>query len=173
MIINNKRGILFWITGLSGSGKTTIAKKIHKQIIKNYGPTLLINGDELRKYFGLKGYSFQERKKIGFSYSKFFKKVTEQNINVLFAGIVLIKKIRYWNRKNIKNYLEIYIKSSTKKIIEKKYKNLYKKTNNIVGIKIKAEYPSNPDIIIYNNFTKKIDNLSKNLLKKIDQKIND
>ena len=63
MIINNKRGILFWITGLSGSGKTTIAKKIHKQIIKNYGPTLLINGDELRKYFGLKGYSFQEREK--------------------------------------------------------------------------------------------------------------
>ena len=33
--INSKKGILFWITGLSGSGKTTIAKKIFPTIKKN------------------------------------------------------------------------------------------------------------------------------------------
>ena len=173
MIKFKNKGILFWITGLSGSGKTTIAKKIHKQIIQKYGPTLLINGDEIRKFFHLTGYSFEEREKIGFSYSKFFKKITDQNINVLFAGVVLIKKIRNWNRKNIKNYLEIYIKSNTKKIIKKKYKSLYKKTNNIVGIKIKAEFPLKPDIIIHNNFDKKINILSKNLIRKIKDKIDD
>ena len=172
MIRYKNKGILFWITGLSGSGKTSIAKKIHKQIIKKYGPTLLINGDEIRKIFHLKGYSFSERKKIGFTYSKFFKKMTEQKINVLFAGVVLIKKIRIWNKKNIKNYCEIYIKSDLKKIIKKKYKSLYKKTNDIVGIKIKSEFPSNPDIIIKNNFEKKINILSQELLKKIEKKIN-
>ena len=36
------KGILFWITGLPGSGKTTIAKKIYKQIVQKYGLTLLI-----------------------------------------------------------------------------------------------------------------------------------
>ena len=37
-----KKGILFWIEGYSGSGKTTIAKKIRLSIIKKYGPTILI-----------------------------------------------------------------------------------------------------------------------------------
>ena len=173
MIKYKNKGILFWITGLSGSGKTTIAKKVHKQIIQKYGSTLLINGDEIRKFFHLRGYSLEEREKIGFTYSKFFKKLTDQNINVLFAGVVLIKKIRTWNRKNIKNYLEIYVKSNTKKIIKKKYKSLYKKTNNIVGIRIKAEFPLKPDIIIHNNFDKKINILSKNLIRKIKDKIDD
>lgn len=173
MIKFKKKGVLFWITGLSGSGKTTIAKKIYKQIVLKYGPTLLINGDEIRKFFRLRGYSFQEREKIGFSYSKLFKKITDQNINVLFAGVVLNKKIRIWNRKNIKNYLEIYIKSNTKKIIKKKYKSLYRKTNNIVGIKIKAEFPSNPDIIVQNNFDKKVHVISKNLMKKVKDKLDD
>ena len=44
-----KKGTLFWITGLSGSGKTTIAKKIKKDIQNLYGPTLLISGDDIRK----------------------------------------------------------------------------------------------------------------------------
>ena len=53
---NLKKGILFWITGLSGAGKTSIAKAIKSQIIKRYGPTLLVNGDDLRNLFMLKKY---------------------------------------------------------------------------------------------------------------------
>ena len=52
--LNKKKGILFFIQGLSGSGKTSISKKIKNQIIKNYGPTILISGDNLRKIFELK-----------------------------------------------------------------------------------------------------------------------
>ena len=48
---NKKKGILFWITGLSVSGKTTIAKKIKKEIIEFYGSTLMISGDNIRKIF--------------------------------------------------------------------------------------------------------------------------
>ena len=47
---NNNKGFVIWITGLSGSGKTTVAKKIKKKIIEQLGPTVLINGDDLRKY---------------------------------------------------------------------------------------------------------------------------
>ena len=35
--LDKNKGIVFWITGLSGSGKTTIGKKIKTKIIKNYG----------------------------------------------------------------------------------------------------------------------------------------
>ena len=51
IIRNRDKGILFFITGLSGSGKTSIAKKIHKEISQLYGPTLEISGNNFRKIF--------------------------------------------------------------------------------------------------------------------------
>ena len=170
-LINNK-GILFWITGLAGSGKTSLAIKIHKKINKLYGPTIYFSGDQIRKIFNLKGYELDERTKIGYMYSNFFKFITNQNINVIFAGIVLIDEIRRWNKKNIQNYLEIYINTKIKNILLNNKKRLYKKNyNNIVGINIKPALPKNPDIIITNNFSKSINELSKILLKKITQTI--
>ena len=51
-IIRNKdKGILFFITGLSGSGKTVISKKIQKEISKLYGPTLEVSGNDFRSIF--------------------------------------------------------------------------------------------------------------------------
>ena len=54
---NQNLGKLFWITGLSGSGKTTIAEKIKEKISKKYGPTLTISGDDLRKIFNYNKFS--------------------------------------------------------------------------------------------------------------------
>ena len=56
LIKNKNKGILFWVSGLTESGKITIAKKIKKDIINNYGPTLLVSGDNLRKIFNFKKY---------------------------------------------------------------------------------------------------------------------
>ena len=58
------KGIVFWITGISGSGKTQIGKKVKKHIIKNYGPTILFSGDDIRNIFNLKKYSFKDRMKV-------------------------------------------------------------------------------------------------------------
>ena len=73
-IIKNK-GILFWITGLSGSGKTTIAEKIKIQISKKYGPTLTLSGDDLRKIFSFNKFSKKQRLNYALSYSKFCKRI--------------------------------------------------------------------------------------------------
>ena len=49
--LKKNKGILFWITGLSGSGKTAIAEKIKSNILNKYGPTVAVSGNELRKIF--------------------------------------------------------------------------------------------------------------------------
>ena len=168
---NKKKGILFWITGLSGSGKSSIAKNIFNQIRKEYGPTILFHGNNIRSIFELKDYSFSGRQRAGLMYSKLFKKIIDHKINVIFAGIVLIEKVRKYNRQNIDNYIEIYIKTDKKNIIKKKYKKLYFKTKNLVGLKIKPEFPKNPEIIIKNDLNKNIKKLSQDLIKNIKKKI--
>jgi adenylylsulfate kinase-like enzyme len=169
---DKKKGILFWITGLPGSGKTNIARKINNQIKNLYGPTLFVNGDDLRNIFSLKKYDKKSRLAYSKQYCKFAKFITNQNINLVFAIVGMMHEPRNWNRKNIQNYLEIYIKSDIKKIIKKNKKKLYKnKTNNLVGLDIKPQFPKKPDITILNNFDDSINTLSKNLINKIKLKI--
>tara|TARA_B110000008_G_scaffold279933_1_gene329751 strand:- start:3689 stop:4219 length:531 start_codon:yes stop_codon:yes gene_type:complete len=171
--LNKNHGILFWITGLSGSGKSVISKKIRAQIRKNYGKTIVLSGDDIRNIFNLKGYSYQERLTTVLKYCKLIKKITSQNINVIFSVIGMIDEIRIWNKKNQKNYIEIYIRTNVKKIIKNKKKKIYlNNASQLVGIDIKPEFPKNPDIIIENNFKKNTNQLSNILLKKINNLIN-
>lgn len=166
--INKRKGILFWITGLSGSGKTSIAKKIIRDINKKYGPTLEVSGDDLRELFSYNKYSRKQRYIYATSYSKFCRQITNQNINVIFSTVSMFHKVRDWNKKNIDNYLEIYIKSDIEKLINKKKKFFYEgKHKNIVGKNQNAELPKRPHITLNNDFTFSIKKLSQILLKKI------
>ncbi len=169
----NNKGYLFWITGLSGSGKTQIAKKIYPKIKKKYGPTILFSGDDIRRIFNLKGYSYKERLETVMKYCKLAKSITNQNINVIFAVIGMMHTVRSWNKKNITNYVEIYIKSDLKKIIKKGRKKIYHQNkNNIIGLDINAEYPKRPNIILNNNFEKNIKEYSLDLITKIQKHLN-
>jgi adenylylsulfate kinase-like enzyme len=165
---NKKKGVLFWITGFSGAGKTSIANRIKKDITKEFGPTILINGDDLRKIFNLNKYDQTSRLEYGKQYCRLVKFVTDQNINLIFTVVGMYDELRAWNNKNIANYLEIYIKTSISKIKKKRRKKLYlKKNTQIVGVKIKPQLPKRPHITINNDFKKSIKEMSNFLVKKI------
>ena len=170
--INKKKGILFWITGLSGTGKTSIGRNIKKDIVKNYGPTLVVSGDDIRNAFNLNKYDKISRLKIGKQYTRFCKILTNQNINIIFSVVGLFHELQKYNRLSIKNYVEIYIKADlfkVKKISKKKHYN--KKTSNVLGLDIKPEIPKNPHIIIKNDFKNSKSVISKNLFKIIKKKL--
>ena len=167
---NDSRGILFWVTGLSGSGKTAIAEKIRGNISNKYGTTVAVSGDNLRKIFNYKKFTKKDRLAYALSYGKFCKYITDKKINIIFSTVSLFNKVRKRNRSNIKNYIEIYIQSDINKIIEKKNKFFYKGNyKNIVGKNIKPEFPQSPHIKIKNNFSKSINVLAKELIKKISK----
>lgn len=168
--INKKKGILFWITGLSGSGKTSIAKKIWPHVKKTYGPTIMVNGDNMREIFDLKKYDKVSRLNNAINFSKFSEYIINQGINIIFANIGMFHKARERNRSKIKNYIEIYIQAKLNKIIRKGKKKIYKKNViNIVGKDISPELPKSPNIKIKNDFKKNINQLSEQVIKKIDK----
>jgi|TARA_B100001059_G_scaffold235429_1_gene281020 adenylylsulfate kinase-like enzyme len=167
--INKESGVLIWITGLSGSGKTSLAHEIHKFVEGKIGPTVVISGDSLREIFNYKKFDKKSRLKYAMTYASFCRKITSKKLNIIFATVSLFHKVRLWNKNNIKNYLEIYIESNIEKLIKKKKKFFYKtRLKNIVGKNIKAEFPKKSHIIIKNNFDKSIPSLKKELIKKLN-----
>ena len=168
MKINKKRGILFWITGFSGSGKSSIAKKLKGKIEKSYGKTIILSGDNFRRVFKFKKYDKNSRLEIGKKYSNFLNIILKQKINIIFTVVGLIDELRYHNKSVFKNYLEIFIKANIKKILkESKKKHYMQKQKNIMGLDIKPEFPKKPRIKVYNNFNKSSNFLAYNIYKKI------
>tara|TARA_E500000331_G_C17263555_1_gene716243 strand:+ start:2874 stop:3404 length:531 start_codon:yes stop_codon:yes gene_type:complete len=171
-IKKKKPGYVIWVTGLSGSGKTSIAKGLKKEIESILKPTIVISGDDIRKIFKLKGHTYEDRKNYIKYYSNLCKFLSDQNVNVIFAVVGLFEFIRKWNRENLKNYIEVYIKSDLKKIIKLKRKNIYTKfKKNIVGRDIIPEFPQRPDIIVKNNLNVNLENLIKETSSKIKKMI--
>ena len=79
----------------------------------------------------------------------------------------MFNKVRSNNRKNINNYIEIFIESDLKEIIKKGKKKIYKTKKYIVGKDIEPQFPKTPNIKIKNNFKKNIDQLASELFNKI------
>ena len=105
MRLKKNKGIVFWITGLSGSGKTTLGKKIKTEIIKNYGPTILFSGDDIRKIFDNKRYGAEDRLKVCSHYSKLCNNISNQNINVIFCTVCLINKVQNYSLESSQIFL--------------------------------------------------------------------
>ena len=72
---SKKYGKIFWITGLSGSDKSTIGEKL-KTLIKNkYGKTIIIHGDDIRNiYVGLIKYQLSLK-----LFKNFFQCINQAN----------------------------------------------------------------------------------------------
>ena len=97
--IKKNCGILFFVTGLSGSGKSSISKELIKKIKKKYGPTFLYSGEKIRKVFGFNGYSRNDRIELGKKNINLINYILSQKINVLYDAIALLKILRTLKKK--------------------------------------------------------------------------
>ncbi len=172
--LNKKEGILFWITGLAGSGKSSIARLLLPKIQKHFGPSIIISGDNLRNLGNFRKYTKEDRLKFSNNKLKFCKLILSQKVNMVYSTISMFHKVREINKKKFSNYIEIYIKTDVKKIINKDKKKIYsrKKMKNIWGVDIKPEFPKKPDIMIVNDFKKPVKYYSNQIFHKLKKIIN-
>ena len=156
-----KIGKVYWICGLAGSGKTTIAQQFCKKLeLKGFTP-ILLDGDNIRESFNLpRDFSYEGRLKLAKIYSRLAKMLSDQGFLVIVSVIAMFDEIFNYNKKNIKNYTEVFLDVPISELVLRDKKKLYSKgfkgeIKDVVGIDIKAEFPKNPDIKIsnYGNLT--------------------
>jgi adenylylsulfate kinase-like enzyme len=141
----------YWITGLSGAGKTTFAEMLRNELLSLDQPVLYLDGDDLRGVIKSIGYSRQDRIANGLLYASLCRLVVSQNINVIISVIGLFSEIHEWNRRNIKGYCEIFIDVPIDELVRRDPKGIYKKAlsgelQNVAGIDLKVDYPVKPDL---------------------------
>jgi len=143
----------FWITGLSGSGKTTVANAMVQQLGRYGIKPLLLDGDELRQALPHgQGYTYEDRKKLANSYARLAKLFTEQGHFVICATISMYDSVRAWNRKNIPGYHEVYLKVDLQTLKARDPKALYANATcngdaPVIGLNTTFEEPKQPDMI--------------------------
>ncbi|MCK4562415.1 MAG: adenylyl-sulfate kinase [Flavobacteriaceae bacterium] len=176
--LNNQNSFLIWFTGLSGSGKSTIANalefKLHEEGYKTYA----LDGDNIRK--GINNdltFSPEGRKENIRRIAEVANLMVDAGLVVLAAFVSPYKKDRE-NIKNIvgkDNFVEIFINTSIEECEKRDVKGLYKKARageilNFTGINAPYEAPENPDIEIVTD-NKTVEESVKEIYKLIQSKL--
>jgi len=143
---------LYWFTGLSGAGKTTLGSLWYNYLKSNKNNVVFIDGDMLRYVLDDHGYSNEERKRGAFQCSRLCALLVDQGIDVICCTISMFDDVRNWNRENIHDYCEVYIRATMETLIKRDQKGLYTQgVSNVVGVNLEFEEPKTPDIILDNN----------------------
>lgn len=151
-------GQVIWITGLSGSGKSTTAKQLALLLESHKQPVVLLDGDELRTVFEPfmgKETSYERAARMAFAtvYSNLCSLLARQGLIVIIATISLFDEIHTLNRLTMPNYFEIYLDVPLDVLKQRDIKGVYgssreNESSSVVGSDLQFDPPKNPDLKI-------------------------
>tara|TARA_B100000427_G_C15378031_1_gene537547 strand:+ start:13 stop:600 length:588 start_codon:yes stop_codon:yes gene_type:complete len=169
---NGHPGLVIWFTGLSGSGKSTIANELDLELNKRGLRTYILDGDNIR--MGLNkdlGFSQESRKENIRRISEVAKLFADSGTIVITAFISPYKEDRDLARCVIgSDYIEVFVNTPIKECIKRDPKGLYKKAiageiKGFTGIDSPYEEPLNPEISLDNLSIEKSTEIIINILK--------
>ena len=149
------RGFVVWLTGLSGSGKTTIARTVEEALKSmNRRCVVVLDGDEIRRHLSPDlGFSKRDRElnveRVAYLSHILFR----SGIITIVALISPFRTSRDHARKLIGDFVEVWVKCSLETCKKRDPKGLYAKVmmgeiTDFTGIDQNYEIPFNPEIVL-------------------------
>jgi len=148
--------LLIWLSGLSGSGKSTIANELEKKLYENGCLSYLLDGDNIR--VGLNndlGFTDEGRKENIRRIAEVSRLMIDAGLIVITAFISPFDKERKLAKSLVleNNYFLVHVNCSVAKCEERDVKGLYKKARNgeiknFTGIDSPYEIPKDPNLIV-------------------------
>lgn len=152
---NRERGCVVWFTGLSGSGKTTIAQVVENELLAAGVPTEILDGDVVRENLS-KGLGFsKEDRDTNVRRIAFVAHLLQRNGTfVITAAISPYRRVRHEARQMAKDFVEVYAEAPLEVCEERDVKGLYAKARageikGFTGVDDPYEAPEAPEVTCY------------------------
>jgi len=154
--LNGHNSFLIFFTGLSGSGKSTIANGLEERLFKEKISTYVLDGDNVRRGINKNlGFSPEDRSENNRRIGEISKLFIDAGIVVLAAFVSPYRKDREFVKNTVgsENFVEVFVNTSLEVCEKRDVKGLYKKARsgeikNMTGISAPYESPINPDVEI-------------------------
>lgn len=150
---NRHAACVIWLTGLSGAGKSTVAKIVAQKLRSQNKPVEELDGDAIRSVFPQTGFTRSDRnehiRRVAFLASR----LEHHGVTVVVSLISPYEDSREFAKSLCKNFLEVYISTPLSICQSRDPKGLYKKfeqglIKNMSGLDEPYEIPTGPDIIV-------------------------
>lgn len=149
-----QKGFTLWFTGLSGAGKTTLARLVETELSARGHKVEVLDGDIIRTNLskGL-GFSKEDRdtniRRIGFVCNL----LTRNGVVAIAAAISPYREVRDELRRDIGSFVEVYVRCPIEVLAERDVKGLYKKAlageiKNFTGVDDPYESPLAAEVIV-------------------------
>jgi adenylylsulfate kinase len=144
---------VLWFTGLSGSGKSTIATRVHEELVRRGVPVEYIDGDALREVFPNTGFTRAEReehlRRTGYMASR----LAAHGVTVVASFVSPYRESRDFIRRLCRKFSEIYVATSLDECERRDVKGLYARARrgelrNFTGIDDPYEPPEQPELTL-------------------------
>jgi adenylylsulfate kinase len=152
---NRERGVVIWFTGLSGSGKTTIAHLVEEKLLQAGVPVEILDGDVVRENLS-KGLGFsKEDRDTNIRRIAFVAHLLQRNgVFVITAAISPYRGIREEARAMAKDFVEVFADAPIDVCESRDVKGLYAKARageikGFTGVDDPYEPPSGPEVVCH------------------------
>jgi adenylylsulfate kinase len=144
---------VLWFTGLSGSGKSTIATRVDQALVDRGTDVEYIDGDALREVFPNTGFTRAEReehlRRAGYMASR----LAAHGVTVVASFVSPYRESRDFVRKLCSNFVEIYVATPLEECERRDVKGLYARARrgeikNFTGIDDPYEPPEHPELTL-------------------------
>ncbi|MFT5429434.1 MAG: adenylylsulfate kinase-like enzyme [Myxococcota bacterium] len=167
-------GAVYWLTGLAGAGKTTVARRLFSTLRDRNANVILLDGDILREVYGdSPGHHMEGRRIAAWRHAHMCHMLSQQGIDVVIATISMFHEIHAWNRAHMSGYREVYLEVPMKTLRERDQKSLYSKAfsgemPNVLGVDLIPEYPASPHVQILNDGSRSVDEVLADCLRQLE-----
>ncbi len=172
----NDNNFTVWIMGPTGSGKTTIASMLTKELIDAKIDTLHFDGDEVRSFFGSNhGFSSDDRLRVVNTLVKLCKKSTLYNKNSVVSALTAHDNARDLISNEINSLVTVYLDCPIEVCKKRDVKGLYTmaergEIDTLIGVNSVYKPPVSPDLVIKNDNNTKPDDVVKKIVAYLAQK---